>query len=476
MPMAASGPPRSVRILLIEDDNNEAALVEAALERMREPDKPTIRRVVTLREGLAALSTQKPDVVLLDIKLPDSSGLEGLDAIRRAHPDLTIVMRTGVRDDALALEALRRGAQDYLVKGEHSVALLWRSIRHAIERGRVADAGNASRSVEERARERQLIEAEASMVRGMLTHQATGGGRRAFQPGVQLGARYVLQEMIGEGSSSQVYAAKDLVSGRTVCVKHMHMGPGGLAAADLAREVRLSASFDHPNVVRILDFGTVWGEPYVVMEFAAGGSLARLTADGPIAPAIARAIMLDVLDGLAYIHSRDTLHLDLKPANIVLDAEGRAQVTDFGISLPAMGAGPLETQTGLGAPRIYGTPAYVAPEVLTGQRPTVRTDVYSAGALLYHMISGTPYLDLAGLDSFAMRAAIRETPPSRDAPGGPILEVALRALEKDPARRYAGAVQMRDALARAKLPSRNIPVRVGSENAGSAEATRRPTS
>lgn len=446
-----------MRVLLVEDDALEAELVEAGLEGVHGAEALELQRARTLGEALTILAAGLPDVVLLDLSLPDSSGLDGLDRIRRQAPRATIVMRTGHRDDDVALEAVRHGAQDYLIKGEHGPALLWRSLRHAVERARALREATG-REDRERAHDRQLMEAETEMVAGMLGRGIVAAtSRTPFRPGIQLGARYHLGELLGEGASSQVYRARDSTTGAEVCVKHIRTGSSEAAAKELARETRLTAALVHPRIVRILDFGTVWGEPYLVMELAHGGSLADHLRTGPLAPERAKEIMLDVLEGLAYIHAHDVLHLDLKPANVVLDDAHRAKITDFGIALHAAGREWNETQSSLGAPRIFGTPAYVAPEVVTGLPPTERSDIYSAGALLYELLAGHPYLDLRGLDLFAIRAAIREQTPSPHAPGGAVLAVALRALAKAPEDRYPSATAMREAL-RAALPAAGRPV------------------
>lgn len=440
-------------LLLVEDDDEEASLVTEALQGPPSDGPISLRRTATLHEALQALEKGRPDIILLDLSLPDSSGLDGLTRILAAEPAAVVVVRTGYRDDEVALKAVRGGAQDYLIKGEHSSSLLRRSLRHAIERGRAAREAIEKVAAHEVERHEKLIEAESMMLRDMRDLMPIPGGRAPFSPGIQIGARFVLQELIGEGASSHVYAAKDITTGHEVCVKHVRMGGSELAVKDLAREARLTALLVHPNVVSLLDFGSVWGEPYLVMELAKGGDVAKLLRHGPVPPARARAIMLDVLAGLAYIHSRSVLHLDLKPANVVFDAQGRAKITDFGIGLPASGRAWHETQTSLGGPQIFGTPAYVAPETLIGVPPSARSDVYSAGALLYHMLAGVPYLDLRGMDLPRMRRAIREERPSRDIPGGPIRDVALRALEKDSDARFASADEMRAALDAAAPPA-----------------------
>lgn len=441
-----------MRILLVEDDDNEAFLVEESLRDVHGSQTAHLRRTRTLEEGVVALREDAPDVVLLDLSLPDSFGLAGLDRLRREQPGVPVVVRTGNNDDATALEAVRRGAQDYLIKGDHGPSLLWRSLRQAVARDLLIRSSLDPAAQAHVAADRKLIEAEASMVAGMRSRSPVAPGHTPFRIGTQIGARYALREVLGEGASSLVYAAKDLVTGEDVCVKHLLTGPSELSAKELAREARLTTTLIHPHVVRVLNFGTVWGEPYLVLELAKGGSLLAPLERGPLAPSRAREVMLEVLDGLAFLHDHDVLHLDLKPANIVLDAKGRAKITDFGVALPSSASGWSQTLSSLGGPGIAGTPAYASPEVIAGLPPTERSDLYSAGALLYHLLAGRPYLDLRGLDLQGMREAIRQGIPSPDAPGGPVLAVALRALAKDPDARYTSAREMHAGLTEARPP------------------------
>ncbi|MHB8585714.1 MAG: protein kinase domain-containing protein [Thermoplasmatota archaeon] len=433
-----------MEILLIEDDPADAALVAAALTT---PSADThLRSVGTLREGLDALEELPADAVLLDLSLPDNWGLDGLTRLLVASPASAVVVLTGRRDDATALEAVRRGAQDYLVKGETSDALLWRSLRYAVERRKSQLATPSAAAVEEARRYVSLLESERAMLDGMLARGARVAGPGAVRDGMVLGGRYRIVRPIGQGASSRVFVGVDTKGGRPVAVKVVRAGSSGTEAQEFAREARLAAALDHPNVIHMLDFGSEEGTPYLVMGLAEGGSVADLVAKGATPPARARAIMLDVLAGLAYLHEKGVLHQDLKPANVVLAEDGRAQLTDFGIALSSAGRGWNDAQGALGLKGISGTPAYVSPETLMGLPVDARSDIYSAGALLYHLLAGKPYLALEGLDAVGIRRAIRTARPASRIPGGPLARVALRALSKDPEKRFATAESMRAAV------------------------------
>lgn len=436
-------PGRHVRILLIEDDPVDADLFLEALQATRGADSTVVHKQC-LADGMHVLRAEGSDVVILDLSLPDSFGLQGLDRLLVQEPTAAVVVLTGRKDDQIAVEALRRGAQDYFIKGEPTPELLWRSLRYAVERRRVATASGPA-SVATLEREARLLETEHAVMREMRLRRDTGG-LPILRTGTLLANRYRIGTRLGAGASSEVFEVFDEKMGRPACVKFVRVGLSEVESQALAREARLTSSMDHPNVLKVHELGVIEGAPYLLMELAAGGDVGRMLADGPLPPERARAIMLDVLAGLAYIHCQGVFHQDLKPANILIAADGRALIADFGIAFPAAGRDAHETQTSLGGPGIAGTPAYVSPETLLGQSPSARSDIYSAGAVLYHLLAGRPYISLDGMTIPAMRRAIRESRPSPQAPGGAILAVALRALEKDPAKRYADPDEMRRSL------------------------------
>src|SRR5262249_6361936 len=176
------------------------------------------------------------------------------------------------------------------------------------------------------------------------------------------------------------------------------------------REARAAARvLWHPNVCPIFDVGVHEGQPYVVMALVEGESLAqRLAARGRYEDvAEAAALIRQVLDGLAAIHARGIIHRDLKPASILLERDGRAVVTDFGLARPEAEAGQL-TSEGV----ILGTPAYMAPEQAAGQSDRIGpwTDLYSLGVVLYQMLTGR--LPFTGTVPAMLAQILRDEPPS----------------------------------------------------------------
>jgi len=284
----------------------------------------------------------------------------------------------------------------------------------------------------------------------MLTGQATMGAPPAdfpsssssgqhgrFVPGTKLGSRYRVVALLGRGGMGEVYRADDLELGQAVALKFL---PEAVSRnpEELARfrsEVRVARQIAHPNVCRVYDIGQADGHVFLSMEYVDGEDLAsvlrrmgRPTADKAIE--IARQICL----GLAAAHEAGMLHRDLKPANIMIDGRGRARITDFGL------AGLADELSKEGS--YAGTPAYMAPEQITGGRVSVRSDLYALGLVLYELFTGKRVFDTT---NFAELRRLHEsgalTTPSefvRDL--DPAVErVVMRCLERDPEARPPSA-------------------------------------
>jgi serine/threonine-protein kinase len=207
-------------------------------------------------------------------------------------------------------------------------------------------------------------------------------------------------------------------------------------------EARAAAALVHPNVVRVYDYGQDESHVYLVMEVLSGRTLGDEIGQGPLAPGRLVEIASDVLAGLAAAHAQGIVHRDIKPGNVLFDERGRAKLADFGVAT----TGTLDlTQTGL----VLGTPAYVAPERLTGQRATSRSDLYAFGVVCYEALAGVkPFTGDAPL---AVARAIErgETRPLNELrPDVPraLCDVVMRAMARDPDHRFVSAEDFSNAL------------------------------
>ncbi|MGH9151457.1 MAG: serine/threonine-protein kinase, partial [Acidimicrobiales bacterium] len=248
-----------------------------------------------------------------------------------------------------------------------------------------------------------------------------------------LRGRYRLGPLLGRGGMAEVYEGHDERLDRPVAVKvlraEMAADPGVRERFEV--EGRSAARLAHPNVVAVFDTGEEQGTPYLVMERLPGDTLADRMADGPVDQEWLRAVAADVLAALGAAHAAGLVHRDVKPGNILMAADGRAKVADFGIAKSLEVAGDL-TGTGL----LVGTPAYLAPERLDGRPATERSDLYSLGVVLYEALAGAkPFTAETPL---AMAGAVLNDVPAPLAelrPGvAPDLAAAVeRAMARDPA-------------------------------------------
>ena len=298
-----------------------------------------------------------------------------------------------------------------------------------------------------------------------------------------IGSHYELESEIGRGGMSVVYSARDRRLNRPVAIKVL---PPELAydpaiRTRFTREAQTSAQLSHAHIVPIYDVGERDGIAYFVMAIVTGGNLASLLAREPRQPIEeTRRLLREICDALAYAHQRGVVHRDIKPDNILLDAEnGRAVVTDFGIAR-AMEAGGRLTATGIAV----GTPAYMSPEQAVGEREVDgRSDIYSLGVLAYQMLTGrVPFTGGNSMGLLLKHLTERPRPIADLRPDVPraLSDAIDRALMKDREDRWPTAAAFRDSLASIEAPSvswraeRREPVRYTSPVPASTRRDRAP--
>lgn len=271
-----------------------------------------------------------------------------------------------------------------------------------------------------------------------------------------LGGRYQLGGTLGRGGMAEVRRARDLRLGRDVAIKQLRVD----LASDptfqerFRREAQASAGLNHPNIVAVYDTGeepdpiTGVRVPYIVMELVEGSTLRDLLRTGrQIQPSKALVFTQGVLDALSYSHKAGIVHRDIKPANVMLTPDGDVKVMDFGIARAVADTSATMTQTAA----VIGTAQYLSPEQARGETVDSRSDIYSAGCLLYELLTGRPPFQGDSPVSVAYQH-VREqpVPPSHlDAVITPAMDlITLKALAKDPADRYQTAAAMRADIGR----------------------------
>ena len=253
--------------------------------------------------------------------------------------------------------------------------------------------------------------------------------------GELIAGRYELEKLVGSGGMSNVFRAHDRLLERTVALKILHeqYSRDDDYVERFRREARAVAKLAHPNIVTVIDRGEQDGRQFIVFEYVDGPNLKDLTRDGPLEPREAIELTLQVARALSFAHQRGLVHRDVKPQNVLLNDDGQAKVTDFGIarSLDVQGV----TQTGT----VLGTSDYIAPEQARGQRVDPKTDIYSLGTVLYELLVGDVPFSGDNFVAVAMRH-VSEPAPSvvEHRPDCPLrLDLAVqRAMAKDPDDRF----------------------------------------
>lgn len=257
-----------------------------------------------------------------------------------------------------------------------------------------------------------------------------------------LGGRYLLEAKIGSGGMSSVYRAKDSVLERVVAIKVLHREhrDDEKFLERFRQEARSVAKLSHPYIVNVIDAGEDEGHPFIVFEYIAGETLKQCIArKGPLPIPEAVAYAIEIGKALQAAHERNLVHRDVKPQNVLLDEEGHAKVTDFGIARSL----ELEGMTDPGT--VLGTTDYVSPEQALGKDVSSHSDTYSLGIVLYEMITGAPPFKGEGHIEVAMRHVREELPDIQKL--RPELSAALAAIvekatSKETKNRYQSVSEM----------------------------------
>jgi serine/threonine protein kinase len=261
---------------------------------------------------------------------------------------------------------------------------------------------------------------------------------------------YELLELLGEGGMGVVYRARQLSLDREVAVKLLAAGPWASREfiARFLREAQHAAHMQHPNIVTVHEIGSADEMYFFSMRLVRGTSLAvALRRGGPFEPRRASALMHTVAEAVAYAHSVDVLHLDLKPANVLLDEHGAPHVADFGL------ARKLDGLLALDNTELSGTPSYMAPEQaeLDARALSAATDIWGLGAILYELVTGhPPFQGTSAQETLRQLRSAQVRHPRRSRPDlAPDMDaIIMKCLARDPGARYASARELADDLAR----------------------------
>src|SRR5438552_14686998 len=261
---------------------------------------------------------------------------------------------------------------------------------------------------------------------------------------------YELVEEVGRGGQGVVFRARQKSLNRTVALKVISLGQWASTAhlKRFRREAEAAASLDHPSIVPIYEVGEREGACYFSMKFVEGGQLDEVVKRAPISIRQAAELIAKVARTVHYAHEHGILHRDIKPGNILLDAKGEPQLTDFGLARLVESESTVTRTL-----EVLGTPSYMAPEQAAGNKAklTSATDVYGLGAVLYQLLTGHP--PFAGGTTYETVRMVLETEPRQPRLYNPkadreLATIGLKCLEKDQERRYSSALALAEDLER----------------------------
>lgn len=258
---------------------------------------------------------------------------------------------------------------------------------------------------------------------------------------------YEVRALIGQGGMARVYLARQQSMNRQVALKVL---PRQFMSDDtylqrFEREVKIVSQLEHRNIIPVYDYGTYDGQPYIVMRYMPSGSVDdMLHREGPLPPEKILHVLGQIAPALDYAHSKDVLHRDLKPSNVLMDDDGGAFITDFGIARVTGEVGPAITTQG-----VVGTPSYMSPEQAQGKPLDGRSDLYSLGVMLFEVSTGRRPFEAETAYSIAVMQVTTPPPPPRSlnpALSTAIESVILKALRKHPDERYPTAAALYEAF------------------------------
>jgi eukaryotic-like serine/threonine-protein kinase len=345
-----------MRILIIDDDEDLRTLLahylkqewpEAALEQFDPLDR-------TMPDASFPLGSY--DVVILDYQLGRGDGLKWLAEFKKRADCPKILFLTGAGNEIIAVRAMKAGADDYQRKQELTRERLIKSVRE-LTLGTV---------------EKTLSPEVAARMEGHAL------GARMRIPGIKV------LHLIGEGGTARVYLASRERDDEPLVVKILRseVTSDPKALARFMEEYAMVERIQSTHVARIYDHGTSEEHAYLVMEFFEGGDLQKRLAGKALAPEESLRMFRELMMALGDIHEKGILHRDLKPQNLMFRIDGSLAIVDFGI------AKHIDAIDMTGAGEILGTPRYMSPEQVQGRALDLRTDIYSAGVLLYQMLTG----------------------------------------------------------------------------------------
>jgi DNA-binding response OmpR family regulator len=404
-----------MRILIIDDDQDLRALLAHYIAQQW--PEAAIEQYNPLENALpdASFPLGSYDVVILDYMLGRGDGLQWLVEFKKRADCPKILFLTGAGNEIIAVRAMKAGADDYQRKQELTREKLITSLRDL-----TSDAAAKTLSPDLAAR--------------MEGH--TIGGRVKI-PGIKV------LHLIGEGGMSRVYLASRERDDEPLVVKILRneVTADRRALARFMEEYSLVERIQSPHVARVYDHGTSDEHAYLVMEFFEGGDLNKRLAGKALQPEVSLRLFRELMLALGDIHEKGILHRDLKPQNLMFRNDGSLAIVDFGI------AKHIDAADLTGHGEILGTPRYMSPEQVQGKALDLRTDIYSAGVLLFQMLTGQHLFDGDSAVEVALHHLNTPPPPLPESLGA-YQRLIDKLVEKDRDARFRNADEVLGFLSR----------------------------
>ena len=427
-------------LLIVEDHEDTRETLRDCLEEFGY----TVDTAADGAEGLAAVRQKSFDLVITDLNMPRMDGLGMLQAIRRETQGPDLLMLSADGQISRAVDAMRLGAINYLVKPVELDAL-------------VTDVRAVMQARRDRATEHDVV--DTITVMGHHTRPLPVDPASTLDPRVRgnsseddalprLIGRYQVLSELGSGGMGTIFKCFDPALARTVAVKVVADDSDHGGRDDLLRrfacEAQAAGMLRHPNIVTVYDYSAdPEGPVYLAMEYLAGTSLAALlTSHGKLPWRRAAGIAFQLADALEFAHRNQVIHRDVKPANVFILEGDIAKILDFGIAKLA--------NSELTVPGTFiGSPRYLSPESFRGARIDYRADQFSLGSVIYEMVAGVPAFDFTDFYAGVHHILSEDPKPLEqlvpDAPSE-LYEIVERLHQKDPDRRYHNEMRLLNDL------------------------------
>jgi CheY-like chemotaxis protein len=430
LPVVQGGRRDSGLLLVVDDHADTREMLQDCLEEFGY----SVDIAADGAEALERVRGGRYDLVISDLNMPRLDGLALLAAIRgeTAGPDILMLSADG--QVTRAVEAMRRGASNYLVKPVEIDEL-------------VAEVRAVMQARRDRAAERRSSDTTA--VFGHHPRPRVPGVREVAVELPRTIGRYEVLRPIGAGGMGAIFKCFDPALGRLVAVKVIddvtHRDRRDELLRRFACEAQAAGMLHHPNIVTVYDYAAdPEGPVYLAMEYLDGSSLGELLSAGRLAWQRAVAIAFQIADALEFAHRNQVIHRDVKPANVLLLPGDAVKLLDFGVAKLA--------NSELTVPgTVVGSPHYLAPECLRGARIDYRADQFALGSLLYEMVAGRRAFEFGDFYAGVHQILSDDpTPLEWVVPDGPTLlyEVVERLHRKDPERRYRNEMELLGELGR----------------------------